>query len=259
MHLSKNVVREQNSAQTILEYTPRKFDVGVPGPALDFQEIKRNNENDFRMSEVLRIQTGLNKIEAQETEENVEKRTLEKLKEIQESAYQEAYQLGLDEGRKEAFEKTSTFIDDSLGNLGILISKIENLKLELLKQNESHLLKLATHVATRLAHHEIEVNNECVVEIMRRAIEEAQIDEEISVQVSPSQFEFLETLKKETNRKLEFLKKVKLVPLENIGAGGCVIETNYGVIDARFEERVSKLWETMSENLYRVKAKVGAA
>ena len=65
--MSKNVVREQTAAQRVLEYTPKKFDIGVPDPALEFQEIKRQRENDFRMSEVLRVQTGLNKIEAQES------------------------------------------------------------------------------------------------------------------------------------------------------------------------------------------------
>ena len=257
--MSKTVVREEGPLQRILEYTPRKFDLGVPAPAMDFQQIHRERENDFRMSEVLRIQTGLNKIEAEETEETVEKRTLEKLKEVQEAAYQEAYQLGLEEGRKEAFTKAAKEIDDNLSGLGTLIGNLEKLKTELLKQNESHLLKLILHVAARLAHHDIQVNNDCVVEIMRRAIDAAQIDEDVTVQVSPTQFDFLENLKKETDRKYEFLRKVKLVPMENISGGGCVIETNYGVIDARFEERISKLWETMTENLYRIKEKVGAA
>ncbi len=257
--MSKTVVREANPAQRVLDYTPRKFDIGVPAPARDFQEIQKERENSFRMSDVLRIQTGLSKIEAEETEEAVERRTLEKLKEIQEAAYQEAYQLGLEEGRKEAFAKSAQDIDTSLLELATLVGNIESLKSELLKQNESHLVKLLLHVGTRLAHHEIQVNNDCVVDIMRRAIEAAQIDEEVTVQVSPTQFEFLESLKNETDRNLEFLKKVKLVPIEAIGHGGCIIETNYGVIDARIEERISKLWESMAENLYRVKDKIGVA
>ena len=55
------------------------------------------------------------------------------------------------------------------------------------------------------------------------------------------------------------MKKVKLDPVENMSPGGCIITTNYGQIDARFEERVSKLWEGIEENLPRVKETISKA
>jgi flagellar assembly protein FliH len=245
--------------QRVLEYTPRKFELGISDSAKEFQENQKARGGDFRMADALRIQTGLSKIEAKETEENVERRTLEKLKEIQESAYQEAYNIGLEDGKKEAFVKASSAIDDSLSQMSQLIGNIEKLKHELLKQNEAHIMKLVLHIAHRLALHEVQVNNESLVEILRNAIETAQVEEEISVQVSTLQYEFMEKIKTETGRQYDFLKKVKLVPVDSIKPGGCIIETNYGVIDARFEERVGKLWDTMSDSLYKLKDKVGAA
>ena len=95
--------------------------------------------------------------------------------------------------------------------------------------------------------------------VMREAIEMAQIEESVVVQVSPEQIEFLETLKKESGREFEFLKKVKLEASPEVTKGGCIIETNYGEIDARFEERVQKLWVGIEENLFRVKDKVKSA
>ena len=254
-----SIIAKDSPLVRVLEYKPKKFELGVPQQAMEFQEIRKRKANDFRMSETLRIQTGLDKLDAQDTENEVEKRTLEKLKSVQEGAYQAAYELGLQEGRKQAFVQSTAAIDSSLAAFATLMQTIENLKSELLKQNESHLIKLAIQMATRLAHHEVEVNNQCVVNIMRQAIADAQLDEQLTVQVSAAQFEFLETLKKENGRQYDFLKRIKLDPSEAIRPGGCVIETNYGVIDARIDERVGKLWETMTENLYRIKDQIGAA
>jgi flagellar assembly protein FliH len=252
------VLKSDIVSKRVLEYTPPKFELGTPEQAKSYLEGRMAKSNDFRMSDVIRVQTGVQKIEASNVEESVEQKVLDRLKEVQEGAYQEAYQLGLDEGRKEAFDRSTQDINARLSEMDQLFSAIRNLKKELIDQNESHLVQLAFHMAKRLAHIEVQSDPQIVVEVIRDAIEKAQAEEEVTVQVCPSQLEFLENLKSEHNREFDFLKKVRLEPAEGVNPGGCVIETNYGEIDARFEERVSKLWETVSENLLRVKGRISS-
>ncbi len=256
--MSKAVLKSDMVPKKVLEYVPPKLEMGTPEQAQSYLEGRRAKANDFRMSDVIRVQTGVEKIEASNVEEDVERKVLERLQQVQENAYQEAYQLGLDEGRHEAFERTSKEINSRLNEMDQLFSSIRNLKKDLIDHNETHVVQLAFHMAKRLAHVEIQSDPKVVTEVIRDAIEKAQADEEVTVQVSPSQVEFLETLKAETGRDFEFLKQVKLEPIEGITPGGCVIETNYGEIDARFEERVSKLWETVSESLLRVKERISS-
>jgi flagellar assembly protein FliH len=258
MHLSKNILKVEVAAQKVLDYVPPKFELGTPEQAKSYLDGRRAKANDFRMSDVIRVQTGVQKIEASQVEDDVESKVLERLKEVQETAYQEAYQLGLDEGKHEAFQKASTEIKSRLEQLDQLISSVSNLKTELVSQNEAHLVQLAFHMAKRLAHREILADSQVVTNVIKDAVEKAQVDEEVVVQVAPTQLEFLEELKKETGREFEFMKKVKLEPVEAITPGGCVIITNYGEIDARFEERVNKLWEVVSENLPRVKSPISS-
>jgi flagellar assembly protein FliH len=143
-----------------------------------------------------------------------------------------------------------------LDNLEILLQSIGTLKKDLVQHNESHLIQLAFQMAKRLAYAEVQTDPSVVTSVIRDAIEMAQIEEEVTVQVAPSQLDFLETVKAESGRDLEFLKNVKLQAVEGITPGGCVIETNYGEIDARFEERVDKLWAALGESLHRVKNRV---
>ena len=61
-----------------------------------YLEKKKEKGSDFRMSDVIKVQTGIQKIETHMSEEDIENRVLARLKEVQETAFQEAYQLGLD-------------------------------------------------------------------------------------------------------------------------------------------------------------------
>lgn len=243
----------------VLSFVPQKITLEVSSEAISYLKQKAEKKNDFRMNESIRVQTGVNKIEARTVEEEVESKILERLKQIQETAYQEAYLLGLNEGRREGYKNKLSEIDGSIGKFEELIVKISNLKKELLHQNESHLVQLAFHMASRLAHKEISIDQSIVIDVLRKAVELAQTDEDISVQVHPDQVAFLEDLKKEMGRDFDFIKKVRIDGVEGVSIGGCIIDTNYGQIDARIEERVNKLWESISEALPRVKNKIGAA
>lgn len=255
--MSKSVLKENVAAQKVLEYVPQKFEIKAAAPAKAYLDGRKAKSNDFRMSDVIRIQSGVQKIEASQVEDDVERKVLERLKEVQETAYQEAYQLGLDEGRQQAYQQASQELNSKLEQFDVLLKIIGSLKQELMVHNEAHLIQLVFQMAKRLAHREVQADPKVVTDVMREAIDKAQVEEEVVVQVSPQQLEFLESLKKETGRDVEFIKKVKLEPVETITPGGCIIKTNYGQIDARFEERVQKLWEGLTENLPSVKDTTG--
>lgn len=241
-----------------MNYDPPRFDLGIPAVALELAERNQAGSR-FTISELTRVQTGLQKLEAENFEERVENEAMDRLKDVQENAYREAFELGLVEGRKEAFQQNDALIKDKLKNLDDLMLSIQYLKKELLNYNESHLVQLTFHVGQRLAGHEISVSPEATLEILRQAVEVAQTEEEVTVLVSPDQLEFLEELRKQSGRELEFLKKVKLEPDASVEHGGCVVRNNYGEIDSRFSERISKLWDALKDNLVRVKPELKSA
>lgn len=258
--MSRFVLKADIAKTSVLDYKPPKFELGAPEPAKKYIELKQTQgSSGFRMNDAIRIQTGVAQIEAQSLEESVDGRVLEKLKEIQEQAYQEAYQLGLEEGRKQAFEQATLEIESGLNNLEKIVSSLGEIKPEMLRFNETHLVQLAFHMAKRLAAAEIQANPEIVTEIVRQSVEVAQNEQNVLIFVNPSQLQLLETLKKEQSREFEFLKNVKLEPSEEVSVGGCIVQTNYGEIDARFEQRVEKLWAALADNLYRVKDRVSVA
>lgn len=255
MQWSKSYLTKKDSEDKVLEFVPTKFDLGTPEQAKNYLDAKKNG-SDFRMSEVVRVHTGVSDIEKATEQEKIEGKALEKLKEIQEAAYREAYNLGLEDGRKKAFQEFSSQIEENLQGLSGMMATMGNLKEHMLAFNEAHLVKLMFHMASRLTHQTLEENNPAVVDVIRNCVTLAQDEENIVVKVAPQQIEFLEGLKSETGHHIEFLKNVKLEPDADVKPGGCIIETNYGEVDARIEQRINELWEGLVDHIPKVKQKL---
>lgn len=253
--VAKSVLSKEMAEKTVLEFVPVRFDLGTPEQALNYL-AEKGKGSDFRMNDAVRVQTGIDQVEKGSEEERVEVAALEKLKEIQEGAYKEAYNLGLEEGRKQAFEAVSTEIAERMQSLDTLLNAIKDIKKEIASFNEAHLIQLVFRMASRLAKTELSGNNEAMIQILRDSVSLSQDEENITVHVSQSQFEFLEELKKETGREFEFIKRIRFEPSADVSDGGCIVETNYGEVDARIEQRIEQLWTVLSENTPKVKDKV---
>lgn len=256
MPLSKNIIRANVTHEKILDFVPPALNLGTPQVAIDFLENSLQRKNDFKMSDAIKEQTGINVIEEREINDRVEKKVIEKLQAIQEPAYQKAYELGLEEGRKYAFELSTQTIDQRINDLDKLIQEIKDLKSMLVSQNEAHIVKLSFYMAKKIAMAEINEKPDYVLNVIRQAILLSQSEEQVTVRVPAVQFEFLEEVKKEANREFEFLKKVTFEPNDDMTIGGCVIQTNYGEVDARLEERVQSLWDKVLEVTPKVTDKI---
>ena len=240
---------------TILEYTPKQFNFGTPEAAIEYLREKEFG-SDFVMSDVLRQTTGVEEIERQNEEQIIEEKVLEKISVLQEDAYKQAYDLGFEEGTQKALQDKTAELEQKISDLGVLAANLVKIKEELVYQNEAHIMRMIYEIASRLAFDHISEKQEVVLNLIKKSIEEAQAEDNINVRVSNEQLEFLEQVKQTAGRDFEFLKKVKFEGSDSISVGSCVVETNYGVIDARIEERVDKLWNELKQALPKVKSPI---
>lgn len=250
-----NQTDTEKAEVTVLNYTPKQFDLGTPDSAMEYLKEKAQG-SDFVMSDVLRATTGIEEIERRTEEQKIELKVLEKIAVLQEDAYQKAYDLGFEEGRQKAIEEKGAELQQKSDDLDQLLLNINLLKEEMCRQNEAHMMKMIYEIATRLAFDHVHENQDVVLKVIKKSIEEAQADENVNVLVANEQFEFLEKLKQTKTRENEFLQKVKFIASDTVSVGSCVVETNYGVIDARIEERVSKLWSEFKQAVPKVKSPI---
>jgi len=256
--MSKAVLSKEEAESVAVAYSPRKFPATISKTAHDFVAFNSERSGDhevsgFRLDKIVSQQTGVAELERLSIEEKVEREALTRLKELQESAYQQAYQLGLEEGREKAYLESQEHIKQSLVSLHQLLSSIENVKQELVTYNETHIVRLCYYMAKRIAMDEIAERRELILSVANQAIQNAQSEEEMTVRLSPADLQFIEQMKEKLPKEYDSLKRAKLDSSDEIRDGGCVVETNYGNVDATVEQRVEKLWEAIAGKLPKVK------
>jgi len=253
--VKKDKLNTTESSVTVLNYTPKEFNFGTPGAALNYLEEKEQG-SDFVMSDVLRATTGIEEIERLSEEQKIEEKVLLKISVLQEEAYQKAYTFGFEEGTKKAIEDKTAELNEKKIKLDELQQSLVQIKKEMIYQNEAHIVKMIYEIASKLALDHVHEHQDVVLKVIKKSIEEAQAEENVNVLVSNEQLEFLEKIKLEQKRENEFLQKVKFVGSDEVSIGSCVVETNYGVIDARIEERISKLWKEFKQAVPKVKSPI---
>lgn len=260
--MAKSVLSKDDAQKIAVSYSPRKFPQVVTPAASGFIAYQSSRESQglessFRIDRIVAQQTGIADLERVSIEERVEREALGRLKELQEEAYKQAYQLGLEEGREKAYQESSEEYALRLGNLEQLLLSIENLKPELVAFNESHIVRLAYVMAKKIAMGEISEHKELILSVVKQAIEAAQSDENITVRISADDLQFIEGMREKLGKDFDSLKRTKFESSDTISAGGCVVETNYGDVDATVEQRVDKLWASISGKIPKVKDAVG--
>lgn len=252
--MAKAVLSKEEADKVAVAFSPRKFPHSVSPTAKNFvayqsQQADAGKTSSFQLDRIVAQQTGVAELERITIEEKVEQEALARLKEIEEQAYQQAYQIGLEEGREKAYVDQHAALAAKLDQFESLIATIENLKTHLVDANEAHFMRLVFYVARRLAMDEIKDRREIVLNVVRQSIENAQSDENVTVRVSQDDFSFIESIKERLGKEFDSVKKAKFEAGDTIADGGCVIETNYGDVDATVEERLDKLWNAISEKL----------
>lgn len=256
--MAKTVLTKEEADKIALDYAPKKFPLAISPIAVDFVQYQSKQEQpSFHIDRLVANQTGIDELERLSIEEKVEKEALARLKNLEEEAYHEAYQLGLQEGTEKAFLEQSEIISEKLGHLDRILSKIQNLKVDLVNFNEAHIMRLIFYMAKRLMLDEVAANPESVLTVVQQAIANAQSEEDVVIRVSPMDFSFIETIKEKMGKEYDAIRKAKIESSDDITNGGCVIATNFGDVDAQVEKRLEQLWEAISEKVPKLKPVVG--
>lgn len=261
--MAKTVLSKDEADKLVVAYSPRKFPAVISKTASDFVAFQTaHSENpkiqSFRLDKIVSEQTGIAELERLSIEEKVEREALARLKDLQEQAYQQAYQLGLQEGREKAYQENQEELKASLGSFYKLLETLENMKAELANYNETHIVRLVYYMAKRIAMDEVADRREIILKVASQAIQNAQSEEEMTVRLSPGDFEFIGKIREKLTKDFEPLKRAKFEASEDIRDGGCIVETNYGNVDATIEQRVEKIWDAIAGKLPKVKDQTGS-
>lgn len=249
MALEKPIIKARVAQNTTFDFKPREISSDISHMARSFVDEDQMRSPDFKISELTAQQTGIYQLEHEAQKDKINALVLDKLKEVQESAYKEGHELGLVEGSEKAFQDSKEEFRQRMSAMDEILQNIEKLKGTLLIDNEAELIKLLFLIAKKIALRDLETNREAVAEILKHVLGEMQTDERVTVRLSSEDLVFLESLQEKSEQRLQNFERIKFITDDKIKPGGCLIETEYGTVDATVEERVDRTWQTLEARI----------
>lgn len=240
-----NVITSEEVEKVVYDYVPRTFIAEPTERAKDYVEGDETQETDFQLSDLSARQAGITQLNKERQAAVIDELVLEKLKEVQEQAYREAYDLGVAEGAERAFVEMKEEFVARLAGIDEMLRAMDQVKKRLFDHNEAHLVQLTYLIARKISLATIEQDSEFIKKFVLNLLEEVHDEEQVVLKLSPDDLYFLEGLRDRNIKETEVFQTVRMEVDEHIEGGGCIVETNYGVIDATLDKRVDKIWDLL--------------
>ena len=105
-------------------------------------------------------------------------------------------------------------------------------------------VELALAIARQVICQEITIDREIVVCVAREALAKVEDPGRVKIRMSPSDLQFINETQSQLSNLIENIDNLTLEATESIQSGGCIIETDFGEIDARIEKQLQAVEES---------------
>jgi flagellar assembly protein FliH len=158
---------------------------------------------------------------------NLVSRAQEEAVQIRQNAYQEGYNQGLQQAHAE--------IQDFKNVLGAFLNAEERVFQEI----APNVLELGLDIAKKIIKHEVKTDIQIVEDTVMDAIRILSKNEpKVVLRVNPIQVQYLKDTLPDKIRSLGMETKLSVLSDEAVSEGGCIIQTNNGMIDATVEAQL---------------------
>ena len=171
--------------------------------------------------------------------------------ESREQGRQEGIKEGEKQGREAAEKKFNAEVAKLKDQTAKYFKQVEQSKNDMLHGIEHILLKFCMELTKKIVANEAATNPDIVLSIIKKSLSLIADREKILIRVAPGDLEIASDAKDFLSTVTERLENVQFETDDRIQKGGCIIESNSGMVDARLgvqleeiEQLVEKAWES---------------
>lgn len=236
------IARAKEEADKIVkEAEQRAFDE-VEQKNNEAQKIKQEAED-----EAARIRREAEK-EAAEKREEAEAKT----EEIEQDAYTKGYNEGHEQGYNEGRKEVQRLIDQTHMIINMAIEK----RNEIIDESETQLINLVLMISQKVVKVISENQKNVVVNNVIQALRKLKSRGDVVLRVNLNDVQLTSDHVKDFMRMVENVKSITVVEDSTVDPGGCVIETDFGEIDARISSQLEEIQNRIL-NMTPIRTKTG--
>ena len=160
-----------------------------------------------------------------------------------EAAEREAAKKGREEGHEEGYKEGVAEAERLVGRLHVILDRAMEKRAEILQETEAQVIELVLLVARKVVKVISENQKSVVIQNIQQALRKLKTKSDVVVRVNLADLQLATEHVKDFVQLTENAKKMQIVEDSTVDRGGCVIETDFGEIDARISSQLSELEE----------------
>jgi flagellar assembly protein FliH len=156
--------------------------------------------------------------------------------ELKSNARKQGYDTGFEEGFKKGKEAAKEEFSPVLKTSQQLVEELSGFRKEMYDKVEREMIKMVISLTKKVIQFEFSTREDAVQDMIRLAVQSVLDRESMVIKIHPTDKEYAESFRPELHHMFSEIKNITFVAHSGIERGGCVVETNFGVIDARIEK-----------------------
>ena len=158
---------------------------------------------------------------------NLISRAQEEAVQIKEAAYQEGYNLGLENAQKDLVAFKS--------NIGAFLSAEK----KVFEAIAPDIIEISLEIAKKIIKHEVQTDPQIIIDTVIDILKNIPKNEpKITLKVNPTQAQYVKDTLPEQLTLLGVESKLSIVSDDSVSEGSCIMQTNNGVVDAGIDAQI---------------------
>lgn len=217
-----------------------------------FEEVKRQTDEASVKLQSAKDEADKLLEDAKKTADKIILETQNNKKAIEEKGFSEGFSAGREEGFKEGKEEVNRLIE----RLHVIVEKTMEKRQEILSETEQQIVDLVLLLSHKVVKTISENQKNVVTSNVIHALKKVKGKGDVTIRVNLLDVQMTTEHIKDFLERVEGVKNITVVEDVGVDKGGCIVETDFGSIDARISSQLHELEQKIIEaSPMRVQAK----
>ncbi len=211
--------------------------------AVAFDEVKKKNNQAQKIKQEAEAEAKQLVENAKKEAEELESEVKQRVEKIENQAYEKGYRDGHDQGFTQGKDEVGRLID----RLHVILTKAIEKRNEIIEESETQIINLVLLIAKKVIKVISENQKNVVINNVIQALRKLKSRGDVVIRVNLSDLDLTTEHIKDFMGMVENVKSITVLEDSSVDKGGCIIETDFGQIDARISSQLHEIEENITE------------
>ncbi len=208
-----------------------------------FDEVKNKNNQAKKIRQEAETEAERIIDETKRNAEEIEGKARSSMSQIEKEAREKGYQEGHEEGYKSGSEEVGRLVEQ----LHTIITKAIDKRNQIIEDSETQLINMVLLIANKVIKVISENQKNVVINNVIQALRKLKSRGDVVIRVNLADLQLTTDHTRDFMDRIENIKSITVLEDSSVDKGGCIIETDFGQIDARIASQLKDIEERVLE------------